>query len=193
MDLTKLSQGQKIAGAAGVALLLDMFIFKWFGLSVSSSGVGGIGGFSVEGSRNAWGSFGFIDIILFITCVAAIALAYTAASNTSVSLPVALSAIVAGLGILSVILILFRIISPPDFGVDASGVDHTRKIGAFLGLIFAGGIAYGGYLAMQEEGTSFQGQADRLRDPGPGPGPGPGTGTGTGTGTGSGPGAPPAA
>src|SRR3954449_11615899 len=136
MDLTKLSQGQKIAGAAGVALLLDMFIFKWFGLSVSSSGVGGIGGFSVEGSRNAWGSFGFIDIILFITCVAAIALAYTAASNTAVSLPVALSAIVDGRGIRSVILTLSRIVWPPAFGVDASGLADSRKIGAFLGLSF---------------------------------------------------------
>src|SRR4051794_27892530 len=177
MDLTKLSQGQKIAGAAGVALLLDMFIFKWFGLSVSSSGVGGIGGFSVEGSRNAWGSFGFIDIILFITCVAAIALAYTAASNTSVSLPVALSAIVAGLGILSVILILFRIISPPDFGVDASGVDHTRKIGAFLGLIFAGGIAYGGAPGVGGEGKAVRGRGARHLTPRPAPRPGPRPGT----------------
>ena len=79
-----------------------------------------------------------------------------------VNSPVAISAITAGLGILSVVLILFRIISPPDFGVgdfgDIAGVDVGRKIGVFLGLIAAGGIAYGGWTAMQEEGTSF---ADR--------------------------------
>jgi hypothetical protein len=152
-------------------------------------------------TRNAWGAFSFIDIILFITVLAALAMVYTAASRQTVSLPVALSAIVTGLGILSVILILFRIISPPDFSVGGfsagDAVDTSRKIGVFLGLIAAAGVAYGGYRAMEEEGTSFQTQADRLRDERRGPPAGPpagGTGgTGTGTGTGTGPGAPPPA
>ena len=71
--------------------------------------------------------------------------------------PVAVSALAAGLGILAVVLILFRIISPPDFGAPDSGVDLDvgRGIGVFLGLIAAGGVAYGGWVAMQEEGTSF--------------------------------------
>ena len=54
--------------------------------------------------------FSFIDIVLFITVAAAIGLALISASQTEVGLPVAASAVVAGLGILSVILILFRII-----------------------------------------------------------------------------------
>lgn len=167
MDLNKLRTGEKIAGAAGIALLLIMFIFKWFGLEVSSS-FGGFGGGGV--SRNAWGSYGFIDIILFITVIAAVALAALAASSTEVNLPVALSAIVAGLGILSVILIIISLISPPNFsGVDLpNGVDKTRKIGAFLGLIAAAAVAYGGWVAMQEEGTSFTDQRDRLQGGGSG-------------------------
>src|SRR5919201_4716166 len=125
MDFTRLSQGEKIAGVSGVLLILIMFIFKWFGLKA------GVPGFSVEGSRNAWGSYGFIDIVLFITALAAIGLALISAYQAQVSLPVAASAIVAGLGIISVILIIISIISPPDFGADLSGtgIDHTRKIG----------------------------------------------------------------
>ena len=42
MDLTRLTQGEKIAGVSGIALILIMFIFKWFGLKA------GVGGFSVE-------------------------------------------------------------------------------------------------------------------------------------------------
>ena len=62
MDFTRLTQGEKIAGVSGIALILIMFIFKWFGLKV------GVGGFdSSKASRNAWGSYGFIDIVLFIT------------------------------------------------------------------------------------------------------------------------------
>ena len=47
----------------------------------------------------------------------------------------------------AVLLILYRIISPPDFG-SFGGVDGRRrrsKFGIFLGLIAAAGIAYGGY------------------------------------------------
>ncbi len=197
MDVSKMNQGEKIAAGSAIALILIMFIFKWFGLSVSTAGVAGVGGFSVEGSRNAWGSFGFIDIILFITALAALAMAYLSASGQSVSLPIAMSAIVTGLGILCVILVLYRIISPPDFGVNLSGtgIDKTRKIGVFLGLIATAGVAYGGYMAMQDEGTSFSDTRDRLSDRMGGPGPGSGGGTppssGGGTPPSSGGGTPP--
>ena len=125
MDFTRLNQGEKVAGASGVLLILIMFIFKWFGLK-ASVGVTGISVVNAEVTRNAWGSYGFIDIVLFITALAAIGLALLAASEGDVGLPVAASAIVAGLGILSVILVIISIISPPDFGVDVSGVgiDH---------------------------------------------------------------------
>ena len=161
MDLNRLTQGEKIAGGSGIALILIMFIFKWFGLKA------GVGGFAFEGSRNAWGSYGFIDIVLFITVVAAVGLAALKASDADVGLPVAASAVVAGLGVLSVVLIIISIISPPDFGADLSGtgIDHTRKIGVWLGLIAAIGIAYGGWRAMQEEGTGYGGEADRFRAP----------------------------
>src|SRR5205814_4465899 len=98
---------------------------------------GGVGGFglSAEGAKNAWGSYGFTDIVLFITGLAAIGLALMAASDAEVGLPVALSAIVTALGVLSLILVVISIISPPDFGVNVSGtgIDHERKIGVWLG------------------------------------------------------------
>jgi len=163
MDFTRLNQGEKVAGASGVLLILIMFIFKWFGLK-ASVGVTGISVVNAEVTRNAWGSYGFIDIVLFITALAAIGLALLAASEGDVGLPVAASAIVAGLGILSVIVVIISIISPPDFGVDVSGVgiDHTRKLGVWLGLIASAAVAVGGYLAMQEEGTSFGDEAGRF-------------------------------
>ncbi len=189
MDINRLSMGDKIAGASAIALLLIMTIFKWFGLEVESS----VAGFGVSDSLNAWKSFSFIDIILLITALAALAMVYLHASSTRVDLPVSISVIVTALGALSVLLILFRILSPPDFetgGVDVAGVDisNTREIGAFLGLLAAAALTYGGFRAMQEEGTSFQEAGDQLRDRG---GPG-GGGTTGGTGTGTGAGAPPA-
>ena len=163
MDFTRLSQGEKIAGVSGILLILIMFIFDWFGLKFDA----GAGAFSVsaEGARNAWGSYGFTDVVLFITALAAIGLALIAASEGEVGLPVALSAVVAGLGILSVVLIIISLISPPDSrraNLSGTGISHTRKIGVFLGLISAAAVAVGGYMAMQEEGTSFGDEAGRF-------------------------------
>ncbi|MEO8092472.1 MAG: hypothetical protein ABI726_07185 [bacterium] len=159
MDVSKLSTGEKIAGISGVALLLIMFIFNWF-----SYGEG-----PLAGGLNAWDSMDLIRFILFLAAISGIALAATAASQSNVDLPVALSAITAGLGILAVVLVIFRIISPPDFGLGdvaeafgGANVDVGRSIGVFLGLIAAGGVAYGGWAAMQEEGSSMSGPADRV-------------------------------
>jgi hypothetical protein len=174
MDLTRLTQGEKIAGVSGIALILIMFLFKWFGLKASA------GGLSFEGSQNAWHAYGWlIVLVLLVTGLAAAGLAALKASDSDVGLPVAASAIVTGLGAISVLIIIISIISPPDLGVDVSGtgIDHTRKIGVWLGLISAIGIAYGGWRAMQEEGTSYGGAPDRFRgapdEPSAGPPPPP--------------------
>ncbi|HEX2128070.1 MAG TPA: hypothetical protein VHF58_02525 [Solirubrobacterales bacterium] len=165
--MDKLNTGEKIAGIAGIALLLIMFIFDWF-----SAEAGGAG-FEVSAGGNAWEWFGFIDIVLFLTVLAAIALAAAAATANQVNTPVALSAITAGLGILSTLLILYRIIDPPGGDVEELGVDVGRDIGVWLGLISAAAIAYGGWRAMEEEGTSFSEQRDRLGDDAPPPPPPP--------------------
>jgi multidrug transporter EmrE-like cation transporter len=115
--------------------------------------------------RVAWESFDFIDIVLLLAVIAGIGLAVLAAAQSSVQLPVAASAITAGLGILGTLLVLYRVIEPPS--------EASRKVGLFLGLIAVAGIALGGWLAMQEEGTTFGGEADRLGGGGAAPGAGP--------------------
>jgi hypothetical protein len=165
MDFDRLRPGEQIAGISGLALILIMFIFSWFGVE------------GIDEGANAWESFSVIDLILFLVAAVAIALAVATAAGEQVNLPVALSAITAGLGILAVVLVLFRIISPPDFGVESFAIelpgggqvetpeiDTTREIGVWLGLIASLGIAYGGWRAMQDEGTTFGAQADRLQD-----------------------------
>jgi hypothetical protein len=170
MDFVVLNRGEKIAGIAGVLLILIMFVFDWFG--VEGSGAGRNFAFVFEGGRNAWGSYGFTDVILFITGLAAIALALLAASDGDVGLPVAMSAIVTALGILSLILVIISIASPPSFlDVEGPGLDYTRELGVWLGLIATAAVTVGGYLAMQEEGTSFGGEIDRFSSGGAG-GPG---------------------
>jgi hypothetical protein len=153
MDVNRLSTGEKLAGGSGIALILIMFIFDWFSVSISGSA----GGFSFGGSAggNAWEAYGFTDLILFVTAVAAITLAVTAANSMELNLPVAMSAITAGLGALSILLVLISILSPPDFGApDAADdfIDVGRSIGVWLGLLATIGITAGAWMAMQDEG-----------------------------------------
>jgi hypothetical protein len=167
--LDKLSPGEKIAGGSAILLFIFMF-FEWFGVEVT--GVGGFSGSVPGGGGNAWDALDFIPIILLITIVAALVMAGLRLADSAYEPPVPMSTIVTVLGVISVLLILFRIVDPPSFG-DFGGVsvDATLSLGIFLGLIAAGGIAFGGYSTMKEEGITFGDAADRLSSGGTGGSP----------------------
>jgi hypothetical protein len=171
MDLDKLSTGEKIAGVSAVLLFIFMF-FTWFGVEVSGSG--GFSGTVPGAGGSAWDALEFIPIVLVVTIVAALVNAFLRLSDSAYEPPLSMNVVVAVLGGLSTLLILFRIIDPPSFGsFGGVSVDGTLEIGIFLGLVAAAGIAYGGYRAMQEEGATFSGTADRLSGGGPGSNPPP--------------------
>lgn len=177
MDAGRIGRGEMVAAVSALVLLVVMFIFTWFSVDIGSGALG----FSVDTGVNAWQAFGFIDIVLFVTVLIAIGGALIAANAQDLNTPVAVSAVTCVFGILSVLLILYRIIDTPGGGDVPSSVDIgvNRDIGVFLGLIAAGGIAYGGWQAMQDEGTSFGDEAGRFQGgegPPPPPPPAPPTG-----------------
>jgi hypothetical protein len=147
MNVDRLTQGEKIAAGAGIVLFISMF-FAWFGFDSPGEALG-IGG-SI--TFNAWESFDFIDLVLLVTVLVAVGTAVAKASDAAVDFP--LNPVVAVLGGLSTLLVLYRIIDPPG------GSD--REWAVFLGLILSALVAYGGYRAMQEEGSSFAEVGDRL-------------------------------
>jgi hypothetical protein len=155
-DRNRLSQGELIAGISAVLLIIFMF-FDWYGAKASGS----IGGVHVSqtasGGADAWEAFSFIDILLFLLALVTVAIVLLRGLNRMPDTGFPESAVIAGAGVFAVLLILFRIIDTPDAGVGFTGPIHveiTRKVGIFLGLIAAGGMAYGGWRAMEESGTS---------------------------------------
>jgi hypothetical protein len=159
MEVDKLSTGEKVSAVSAVLLFIFMF-FDWFGAKVS--GVGGFSG-SLPGGGSAWDALDVIPIFLMLAIVAAIGVAIVRLTDADLEPPISMNAIVSGLGGFAVLLILYRIISPPDFGsFGGVSVDGTLKFGIFLGLLAAIGIAYGGYSAMREEGVTFGDAADHL-------------------------------
>jgi len=146
MDTSKISFGEMIAGVSAIALFLFMLL-PWYGASAS------FGGVSLSESASAWEVFSFIDILLFLVVVVAIGLVAARAANALPELPQPPGLIIAAAGACAVLLILFRLIVVPDGDVDVDGVDFSRKIGIFLGLIAAGGITFGGWTAMNERAS----------------------------------------
>ena len=147
-DLSRLRRGEQVAAGAAVLLFILMF-FDWYSVGVDA---GPLGEFSVGGS--AWDAFSFIDIYLFLVILAAIGLAVVTATERTPALPVTMSVIVTAMAALGTILVLYRLIDTP-VGDVPDGVDVSRTIWAFLGLIAIAAITYGGYLSMRDEGTSF--------------------------------------
>jgi hypothetical protein len=142
VDVSRLSRGELIAAASGVALFLFLFL-PWYHFTVD------IAGLPIGSNRNAWEAFGAIDVLLFLIAVVAVGVPVARAAGSLPSeFPVALVLLaVGGLGLL---LVLYRLIDLPTPDVPLQGndtVDVGRRIGVLMGLLATAGIAYGGWRA----------------------------------------------
>jgi hypothetical protein len=158
----RLKAGEAIFLLAAVLLFAFMFL-GWYGSEVSGqAGEIRLGGGAGAGG-SAWQALDVIPLVLMLTVVAAIGAALLRLSGSRWEPAIPPSVAVAVLAGLSTLLVLFRIIVPPDFGtLGGVTVNATLRLGVFLGLAAAAGVAYGGYRAMGERGTSFARVADEL-------------------------------
>ncbi len=158
--MAKLSGGERVSAVSAILLFAFMFL-DWFGAKVS-----GVPGFTGSaGGGSAWQTLDLIPVFLMLAIVAALGVALVRLTDAELEPAVPLNAIVAAVGALAVLLVLFRIVDPPGVGsLDGVPVDVTPQLGIFLGLAAAAGIAYGGYSAMREEGLTFGEVGDRLSE-----------------------------
>lgn len=157
MKLDKLSQGEKIAAVSAILLFVFMF-FDWFSAEVS------VGAAAASEGVDAWDALNWIPVVLVVTILAALFVATLRLTDAQYKPSISGSAVVAVLGGLSFLLILYRIIDPPGASGSIPGVSFhvSPTFWIFVSLVAAAGIAYGGYRAMGEEGTSFGEIAERI-------------------------------
>lgn len=151
--------GEQVAGIAGLALILTMFLFAWYGVDVQGFTGSGLDAFDVFSD--------WFNIIMVFAAFGGMALALV--GSGAERSPIALSVVTTVLAGIGTLVLLYYLISPPGvpgFGEATVEVDLGRKFGVFLGLIELVALTVGGYMTMQEEGVSFGGAADRLQDPG---------------------------
>jgi len=146
MDRSRLTTGEIIAAAGGIVLLISLFL-PWYGASADIPGFG-----SLSNDASAWQALGFIDILLFLIALAAIAVvAARAAGVLPADIPAPVTLL--GLGGLAALLVLFRIVDIPVEGDVPDEIDLSRKVGIFIALIGAAAVTYGGWRTNTETPT----------------------------------------
>ncbi len=130
-DPGRLRRGELLAGTGAVLLLIFMLAGKWFGHRGTS--------------RTGWEALTTLRWLLVVTIAAAFALVLAQITRRSPAVPVTLSLLVALLGPISVLALIYRVL------INAPAHEQA---GAYLGLLSAVAIAYGGYLSFREEGIA---------------------------------------
>ena len=132
MDLRRLRAGEWIAGAAGLALLVSLFL-SWYD------------------GQSGWESLGILDVILAFVALNALAIPFVTASYRVPALPLAhqsLTVLITGVALL---LVVGRVLNIPDW---ADG----REGGLWIALLATLGVVAGGLLAMRDERRSPPGE-----------------------------------
>lgn len=158
----RLRAGEAIAGASAAILLVTMF-FPWYGVRVSGQ-VRTLEFVDASVGRTAWQTLDVVSVLLALVILAVLGVVLLRMLGSGWKPAIPLGAAVAVLGGLATLLVLFRVLVPPSLGaIGGIDLEATLGLGAFVGLAAAFGIAFGGYRAMGEEGTSFAGVADSLK------------------------------
>lgn len=130
MDTSRVSQGQIIAAVGGLVLIISLFLDWVSGVTLS------VGTASISTSGNAWDVLSGMDILMALVGLAAIVVAGATLMGAAIEAPVKLDYMIALLGVGTIGWTLGWDLEIPNAG-----------IGAWIGLLAAIAITYGGFEA----------------------------------------------
>jgi MFS family permease len=138
MDLRRLRVGEYMVGAAGLALLIALFL-PWYS------------GDAAADTLSGWRSLGALDVILALVALAAIAVPLVTAAQRVPALPLAIESLVTLVAFVATLLVLFRVLNLPDWA-------NGREWGLWLAFASTLGILVGGLIAIRDERRSPAGR-----------------------------------
>lgn len=137
MDLSKLTMGEKVVGAAGVLLLIDLLFLPWHKLDL---GIVSVSRSGIESPNAFWG---ILAVLVTLAMVAVVVVTrFTTAKLPDLPIPLGQTMFFAGIAVLA--LLLLKLVLETDL----------LGFGAWLGILLAGAMAYGGFLIRQEAGPA---------------------------------------
>lgn len=140
MNLDKLSLGEKLLAASGLLLFLLSFLDFWIKAEA--------GDFTVRG--NAWDGYGIALKIALLCGLAAAALVGARASGANLTLPWS-NVYRALAGVALALVLLTFVVGPEEAGF---GVEISRGIALFIGLLLAVLMAAGAFMHAEAPGTT---------------------------------------
>ena len=145
MDTSRVSLGEMIAAAGGLVFLVCMFL-PWFG----GERVGRGGTLVAVPTTTGWEAYsGVFDILIVLLVALPIGVAVARANDSPIRLPLEQWAAVMAAGALLLVLVVVRLIDPPDLiNVEIPGleIDVNRKCAGFMAAAAAAAVLVGGYL-----------------------------------------------
>jgi hypothetical protein len=137
--------GELLSAASALALLVAMFAFEWFG-------VDGIPGrtASLAWAENGWHGLTLVRWAVLLTIAVALGAPLLHATQRSHRAKTNTSGAILVLGSLASALLIYRVLI--DLPISDQVVD--QKLGAFIGLLCALGVALGGYEGVREDRTA---------------------------------------
>jgi uncharacterized membrane protein len=162
--MKRLRPADLLAGAAGVALLVVMFL-PWYQVRGTPAAIAFFQGRGPTPQPaftrlSAWEAFSVIDILLALCALVAIALVVVTATASGPAKPVAFTVLTTLAGLLATLLALFRAIAPPHGYLE-------RCYGVWVGLAAAVLMLVGGFLTMKDDRTPGAVPPDLPRRPAP--------------------------
>jgi hypothetical protein len=149
METSRLTRGEWLTGGAGVGLFVTMFL-PWFGTAPEENPF-------IPPARqvtvNAWRSFEVVDFLILATVLAAVGFAVLIARGADPIRAAQLRLAAAGLSIVTVIVIGYRMVSPLE--------NTTLRFGIVLGMLAALAVLAGTQLSILDE----RGYQPRTRPP----------------------------
>lgn len=137
MDAGRLTRGELYAALGGLVLLVSLFV-PWYSRSV---------GGGLETNVNAWQVFDAFDLLLALIGLIGVGQGVLRAAGAQPNEERAVSRVVAGVAILAAAIVIYRAIDLPDVALDDT---IELRIGPFIALIAATGMAYGATTALGE-------------------------------------------
>jgi hypothetical protein len=149
--------GELTSSVSGVLLLVVLFATEWYG-------VAGVPDPSaarpaVSGAESGWTGLSLVRWVVLVTALVAIGSVVLHASQRRHGTKTDTSRLVAGLGSLTSLLLIYRVLIVLPSG--AKVID--QKLGAVLGLVCALGIALGGYESIAEHQARARSVVQRSR------------------------------
>ncbi len=141
MDFNKLSKGERIVLVAGVLLVIDLLFLPWHRIRLSVLGVGVTEtATGVQAPNGGWGVLALLITLVMIGQI--VAARFTSARLPRPPVPWGQVHLFAGIAVL--VLLLIKLVAETDF----------LGFGAWLGIILAAALAFGGFTISKEPEVS---------------------------------------